>query len=94
MTRISNYDELVAERRRIEENLARRKSEIAEGIHKLKAKFEPLLYLLPVLGIFKTRTSVLKAGASLALDTIIGKKILAKRTWLTRFVLPVIRKIL
>jgi hypothetical protein len=94
MTRIKNYNELIAERKRLEGEIKRSKEAIAEGLHGLKKKFEPFLYLLPALAIFKTKTSVLKVLATLAMNAIVNKSILSRSTWLTRFIIPVLRKII
>ena len=94
MTRINNYNELVAERMRIEGEIERSKAAIAEGIHEIKVKFEPFLYLLPVLSVFKSKPSILKVVATLALNTLASKNLLPKSTWLTRFIIPIVKKII
>lgn len=95
MSRINNYTELVMERKRIERTIAEEKRILNEGIHDLKEKLEPFLYLLPVLNIFKKKTSnnsFLKFAASLGIDLFVGQKLLAKSSWLSRIVIPMVLK--
>jgi hypothetical protein len=95
MKKINTYTELVAERKRVEGNIAEQKSIILEGINEVKEKFEPFLYLLPLLNIFKKKESnrpLLKNLASLGIDLLVGQNLLAKSGWLARLIVPVLLK--
>jgi hypothetical protein len=95
MSRINNYTELVIERKRIERIIVEEKQILNEGLHDLKEKLEPFLYLLPVLNIFKKKTSnnsFLKFAASLGIDLFVGQRLLAKSSWLSRIIIPMVLK--
>ena len=95
MNKISNYTELVAERKIMEERIAGQRAVINNGISELKAKLEPFLYLLPVLNIFKKKdsgSSLLKFAASAGIDLLIGQKLLSKSNWLMRLIVPMFLK--
>ena len=96
MNRISNYDELVAARIMTKTIIADRKRIIHERLEDLKEKISPLL---AILNIFKkkessngTSNSMLKAGASLAIDLFVGQKLLSKASWITRLLVPTLLK--
>jgi hypothetical protein len=95
MTRISNYDELVSERIRIESIISNQKQVIKDDFEALKEKFEPFLYLLPLLNIFKQKSAshpLLNLGASLGIDLLVGQKLLSKSNWLLRLIVPLFLK--
>jgi hypothetical protein len=95
MNKISNYTELVAERKIVEERIAGQKAVINAGINELKAKLEPFLYLLPVLNVFKKKElggSLLKFAASAGIDLLVGQKLLSKSNWLIRLIVPLFLK--
>lgn len=95
MSRINNYDELVAERKKIEYQISQEKALLSEGINEIKEKLEPFLYLLPVLNIFKKKpanNSVLKFIASFGIDLLVGQRLLSKSSWLTRLLVPMALK--
>lgn len=95
MNKINTYAELVAERKRVEAIIAEQKLIILQGINEVKEKFEPFLYLLPVLNIFKKKESnhpILKNVASLGIDLLVGQNLLAKSGWLARLLVPVFLK--
>jgi len=95
MSRINNYDELVAERKRIENRISEQKLIINEGLHDLKEKLEPFLYLVPILNIFKKKpanNSLLKFIASFGIDLLVGQKLLSKSNWLAKLLVPMVLK--
>jgi len=95
MTRISNYEELITERKKIEGRIREHKAIINEGLKEIKEKIEPFLNLIPILNIFKTQesnNSVLKFLASLGIDLFVGQRLLSKSNWLTRLAIPVLLK--
>lgn len=93
MNRINNYDELVAARRMTETIIADRKRIIHELIEDVKEKIEPVVNIV---NLFKNKgpqhNSLLKVGASLAIDLLIGQKLLSKAGWLTRLLIPPLLK--
>jgi hypothetical protein len=96
MNRINNYDELVAARRMTETIIADRKRIIHERIEDFKEKLSPLFSILPVLNIFKKKEgsnhSLLKVGTSLAIDLLVGQKLLRKAGWIARLLVPTVLK--
>ncbi len=95
MNRISNYDELVAERRMIEARIAEQKAVINQGVGELRSKLEPFLYLLPVLNVFKKKesgSSLLKFATSAGIDLLVGQKLLSKSNWLMKLLVPMFLK--
>jgi hypothetical protein len=95
MNKISNYSELVAERKMVETRIVEQKAVINNRISELKAKLEPFLYLLPVLNIFKKKdsgSSLLKFAASAGIDLLVGQKLLSKSNWLMRLIVPMFLK--
>jgi len=94
MSRINNYEELLAERRRLEQQVVQQKIILKEEFTGLKGKLEPLMNLLPVLNIFKTketRNPLLNIISSVGID-LVGQKFLSKAGWITRFIVPLIAK--
>ena len=99
MSRISSYEELVAERRRTELIIADRKQLIHDKVEDVKEKLAPLFFILSGLNIFKgnnnssSNNSLWKAGSSVAIDLLIGQKLLKSAGWLTKLLVPSILKI-
>lgn len=97
MNRINNYDDLVAERRRTELIIADRKQTINDRIEDMREKIAPLFTILSALNIFKKKDSdgnhsMLKLGSSLAIDLLVGQKMLKNAGWLMRLVVPTLLK--
>lgn len=78
MNRISNYDELVAARVMTEAIIADRKRIIHERVSEVKKKIAPIL--------------LLKVGSFVAIDLLIGRKLLRKAGWITRLLIPTLLK--
>lgn len=94
MSRINNVEELLAERRRLEEKITVEKSVLKVGLIEVRDKLEPFMYLLPVLNIFKKSeksNTVMKSVAALGIDVVFGQTLL-KSNWLTRLLLPMLLK--
>jgi len=94
MSRINNYEELLAERRRLEQQVVEQKILLKEEFTGLKGKLEPLMNLLPILNIFKTRENrspLLNIISSVGID-LVGQRFLSKAGWITRFIVPLIAK--
>lgn len=94
-TRITNYDDLLKERRRIKQEIKLDRLVITDSVTALKAKFDPLLYIMPYLSIFKkhhSSNSLAKTAASVGIDLLVGQKLLSKAGWLTKLIVPMILK--
>jgi hypothetical protein len=94
MNRINNLEELLMERRRIEVQIAEQKQGLIEELIDVKQKLEPFLNLLPVLNIFRKKEpnrSLLSTISSLGID-LVGQTYLAKSSWITKFLAPLIAK--
>lgn len=95
MSRINNYEELVAARKEAEGRIAIQKEIIRAGVDEVREKLEPFLYLLPLLNIFKKRDGrnpVLKGVASVGIDLLFGQNLLAKSNWFMRLIVPMFLK--
>jgi len=95
MTRINNYEELIAERRRVESNIVEQRLILKAGLHDIKEKLEPFMYLLPILNIFKKKEnnhSLMSAATSVGIDLFVGQKLLSKAGWFTRLLVPMVLK--
>jgi len=94
MTRINNYNELLAERRRLEALLRVHKATIATEAGAIKEKLHPIFSLISFLGIFhrKPDQNLLQYGADLGVELLLRQKFLAKSNWITRLVLPFLAK--
>lgn len=66
MTKITNIDELMAEKRRLKESLHLQRDIIQEEIQLIKDKFTPIVRFLKLVGVIKdendTRSTLLKVG--------------------------------
>ena len=94
MTRLNNYEELIAERKRVESHIVEQRLILKAGLQEAKEKLEPFMYLLPILNIFKKKEpnhSVLNAATSVGIDLFVGQK-LAKAGWVTRLLVPMVLK--
>ena len=95
MTKISNYNELVAERLKVENEILEHRMIIKESFSDLKEKFAPFLFLLPLLKMFQKKngndTSIWKVATSLGID-LVGQKLLSKASWFTKLVVPLFLK--
>jgi hypothetical protein len=95
MTRINNYEELLAERKRVEANIVEQRLTLKAVLQDAKEKLQPFLYLLPILNIFKkkdTTPSLMSAAAAVGIDLFVGQKLLSKAGWFTRLIVPMMLK--
>jgi hypothetical protein len=96
MNRISNYEELLAERRRIEMIIADRKETLHERVNSIKEKIAPLVSVLSIFNGKKSegdgKSSLLKVGSSVAIDLLVGQKLLKSASWFTKLVVPSLLK--
>lgn len=94
MTKISNYDELLAERLRLEDLLREHKATIATEVSVIKEKLHPIFSLVSFLSVFQRKPdqSLLQFGADVGVELLLRQKLLAKSNWITRLVLPFLAK--
>lgn len=93
MSKISNYDELLAERKNLEATLRSQKAYLNTQINTIREKFEPMSKIIGFLAGFKNNpgSSLLKMGSSVGIELLVRQK-LAKASWLTKLILPFILK--
>lgn len=95
MTKISNYEELVAERMRIQQELALQKAQINEEIQEIKDKIKPVTGLLSFFSNSKKqslKSTAMQVGANIGIDVLLRNTLLGKAGWLTRLILPFVAK--
>lgn len=95
MTKISNYTELVAERRRIEQELAFQKTQINEEIQEVKDKLKPVTGLLSFFNTSKKqslKSTAMQVGANIGIDVLLRNTVLGRASWLSRLIVPFIAK--
>jgi hypothetical protein len=95
MTRISNHEELVAERKRIQQELALQKAQINEEVREIKDKLRPITGLLSFFTPNKNqsfKSTALQVGANVGIDVILRNTLLGKAGWLTKLIVPFIAK--
>jgi len=78
MNRISNYDELVAARIMTESIISDRRRVIHERVTHVKRRIAPVL--------------LWKVGTFIAIDLLIGRKLLKRAGWITRLLIPTLLK--
>lgn len=99
MTRITNLEELYAEKQRLRTELRIQKAIIHEEVRQIKEHLIPVKKALAFLGILKRKESdtptqaLLKTGASLGID-LVGTKVLHRAGWMSRLAVPLIAKAL
>ena len=87
MSRINNYEELVAERQMLEIKIMEQKEILNKELLELKEKLEPLMALRPMLNIFgkkNSSTSLLSAVLSTGIDLLAGQGVSPKLNWLAK----------
>lgn len=94
MNKITNYDDLLTEKLRLENKILGEKQNIRDSITALKEKIAPFLALLPILSFFKKDKSggLLKTTVSLGIDWLVGHKLLSKSSWFTKLLVPRVLK--
>lgn len=95
MKKISNYTELVAERTRIQQELAFQKAEIQEEIREIKDKLKPVTGLLSFFGTKKQssfKSTAMQVGANIGIDVLLRNTLLGRAGWLSRLILPFVAK--
>lgn len=95
MSRINNYEELVAERRRLETKIMEQKEILNKDILDLREKLEPLMALRPLLTLFGKKganASLLNAILSTGIDLVAGQGLSPKINWLARLAISFVAK--
>jgi hypothetical protein len=95
MNKISNYEELIAERRFLENKIRDHKTALKDGLTDLINTVEPFTSLIPVLNVFKKKDSdhsMVKFITSMGIDVLVGQKLMAKSNWVMRLVVPMLLK--
>lgn len=95
MKKISNYNELVAERMRVQQELALNKAGIAEEIREIKDRLKPVTGLLSFFSTDKKsslKSTAMQVGANIGIDVLLRNTILGRAGWLTRLIVPFIAK--
>ena len=97
MTRITNLEELYAEKQRLITQLRIQKAIVDEEVRQIKEQLAPVKKALGFLGILKKKEddspakALLKTGASIGID-LMGHKVLHRAGWVSRLVVPLIAK--
>jgi len=92
MSKINNYEELMAERKKIEHRIFVHKQIINEGVSDIKDQLKPILSILNIFNKKTPNSPLWKFVSSLAIDLFVGQKFLLKSNWLTRFLVPMVLK--
>ncbi|HEY5744605.1 MAG TPA: hypothetical protein VIU12_00885 [Chryseolinea sp.] len=94
MTKISNYNELLAERLRLEALMRDHKAIIATEVGVIKEKLHPIFSAISFLSVFqrKPNQNLLQFGADVGVELLLRQNLLAKSNWITRLVLPFLAK--
>jgi hypothetical protein len=95
MNKISNYEDLILERKRLESDLAHYKTIITRELDEIKQKVEPITDVVSFFSPSKNpppNNKLLQAGANLGIELLVRQKLLSKAGWLTKLILPFILK--
>ncbi|MBL7835651.1 MAG: hypothetical protein JNK18_16965 [Cyclobacteriaceae bacterium] len=95
MKKINNYKELVAERLRVQQELALNKAGIEEEVREIKEKLKPVTGLLSFFNSDKKpslKSTAMQVGANIGIDVLLRNTVLGRAGWLTRLIVPFIAK--
>ena len=95
MNKISNFEDLILERKRLESDLAHYKTIITRELDEIKHTVEPITDVVSFFSPSKNppaNNRLLQAGANLGIELLVRQKLLSKAGWLTKLVLPFILK--
>lgn len=95
MNKISNYNELVAERMRIQQELALQKAQINDEIQEIRDKLKPISGLLSFFNTSKKqslKSTAMQVGANIGIEVLLRNTLLGRAGWLTRLILPFVAK--
>ena len=92
---IQNYDDLLEERKRLEQLLIIQKEQISANWIEIKKEFEPVNNVVSFFSKLTTRDKtnpLVNMGIDVAGDLLLRKILLAKFGWATRLVVPFLLK--
>ena len=95
MNRINTYEELVAERKRLEGDLLVQRTYIKTHLHDISRKMRPITRVIGLLSSFNGSSkgsALLKLGSTVGIDLLIGQK-LKKAGWLAKLLVPLAMKL-
>ena len=90
-TKIHTYDDLLAEKQRLETLLTIQKQQIRSNFDEVKAELEPVRHVLGFIGKITKRDKsnpLLNVGIDMAGDMLLRKFLFAKADWISRLVIP------
>ena len=93
--KIQKYDDLLEEKKRLEQLLATQKEQISTNWIEMKKEFEPVNNVVGFLSKITTRdrtNPLVNMGIDVAGDLVLRKILLARFGWATRLVLPYLLK--
>ncbi|MGC3943503.1 MAG: hypothetical protein QM762_03040 [Chryseolinea sp.] len=97
MNKFSTFDEVVAERKRLQADLNKQKGYLRSHFVEIREKLIPITKVLSFFARFghngqgTPAGNLLKAGSNLGIDLLVGQK-LKKASWLAKLVLPLVMK--
>ncbi len=93
MSRINNYEELLAEKKRLQDNLHGQKAFFNARINDIRDTLEPIRRVYSFFGEVKNNPagSLLKLGSHIGID-ILARQKFSKVGWLTKLFLPLALK--
>jgi hypothetical protein len=92
---IRSYNELIAEKQRMELLLVAQKELVRYDLQELKAELKPAISAVALLGKVTTMDSsnpLISGIANTAIDLVVKKGLLGRAGWLTRLLVPVLLK--
>jgi len=93
--KIQTYEDLIEEKKRLEQLLAVQKEAISGNWEEMKQEFEPVRNVFSFMGKLTTRDKsnpLVNMGIDVAGDLLLRKLLLAKTGWATRLVVPYLLK--
>lgn len=92
---IRSYNELLAEKQRMELLLAAQKELVRYDLQELKAELKPAINAFALLGKVTTADSsnpLINGISNTAIDLLVKKGLLGRAGWMTRMLVPIILK--
>jgi hypothetical protein len=94
-SRINNYDDLIRERKTLEVDLARYRSEIDTEVQLIRQKVDKVTNVFNFFNRPQDSTQnnkLLEAGTNLGIELFVRQRLLAKSGWFTKLTLPFLLK--
>lgn len=92
---ITNYKDLLREKKELELQLQVQQEQIRQDIRELKEELIPLTHSLSLIGKFVNRdysNPIMTGGANMLIDLVVKKLLLSRAGWITRLVVPFLLK--